>query len=119
MKRFIALLVMTVMIGTSFSVQAQTSSISGVRRNIATIIFCGLGGAVLGLSTLSFYGKPQENIGNITTGFGLGVIAGTIYVTTQTTMDQSFQNHDQKMGYQFASMTQKQKPPLFTMAFDF
>ncbi len=59
-----------------------------VRKQIASIIFAGLGGAVIGLSTLSFYGEPQEHINNIWTGLGLGIIAGTGYVTYQT-----FQNN--------------------------
>lgn len=50
-------------------------------RRIATIIYAGLGGAVLGLSTLSFYGQPQEKLANIAIGAAVGVIAGTAYVT--------------------------------------
>lgn len=60
------------------------TEMSQVRRNLATIIFCGLGGAVVGISTLSFYGQPQEHTSNITTGFALGVIGGTIYTTTHS-----------------------------------
>ena len=36
---------------------------------------------MLGLSTLSFYGRPQDRLGNIGVGFALGIIAGTFYVT--------------------------------------
>lgn len=53
----------------------------GPRRQLATIIYSGLGGAVLGLSTLSFYGRPQDKLSNIAVGFAVGVIAGTIAVT--------------------------------------
>ena len=55
----------------------------GPRRQIATIIYMGLGGAVLGLSTLSFYGRPQDHMKNIYLGFGVGVVIGTIYMTYQ------------------------------------
>ena len=55
--------------------------ISGPRKQLATIIFAGLGGAILGLSTLSFYGRPQDKLSNIAIGFAVGVIAGTSYVT--------------------------------------
>lgn len=58
----------------------EKSTFPNLRRNAATIIFCGLGGAVLGLSTLSFYGKPQEHMGNIYVGLGVGLIAGSGYV---------------------------------------
>ena len=53
----------------------------GPRRQLATIIYSGLGGAVLGLSTLSFYGRPQDKLSNIAVGFAVGVITGTIAVT--------------------------------------
>lgn len=66
--------------------QAEASQFFGVRRSVATIIFCGLGGAVLGISTLSFYGDPQNHIGNITTGLALGIIGGSVYVTTRDAM---------------------------------
>ena len=59
---------------------AQTSSMTTVKRSFATVMFAGLGGAVLGLSTLSFYGNPQEHIGNIWTGATLGVLGGVGYV---------------------------------------
>lgn len=53
----------------------------GPRRQLGTIIYAGLGGAVLGLSTLSFYGRPQDKLANIAIGFAVGVIGGTIAVT--------------------------------------
>lgn len=65
--------------GTAPEQRARPSG--GPRRQLATILFAGLGGAVLGLSTLSFYGRPQEKLSNIAIGFAFGVIAGTAYVT--------------------------------------
>ncbi len=56
----------------------------GPRKQLATIVFAGLGGAVLGLSTLSFYGRPQDRLGNIAVGFAVGIIIGTIYTTYST-----------------------------------
>jgi hypothetical protein len=53
----------------------------GPKRQAAIIIFAGLGGAVLGLSTLSFYGRPQDKLSNIAIGAAVGIIVGTIYVT--------------------------------------
>ncbi len=61
--------------------EEKTKSVSGPRKQLATIIFAGLGGAVLGLSTLSFYGRPQDNLSNIAIGFAVGVITGTVIVT--------------------------------------
>lgn len=65
--------------GTAPEQRARPSG--GPRRQLATILFAGLGGAVLGLSTLSFYGRPQEKLSNIAIGFAFGVIGGTTYVT--------------------------------------
>jgi hypothetical protein len=48
-------------------------------------MFAGLAGAVLGLSTLSFYGEPQEHIGNIWTGLALGALGGAGYVLSKST----------------------------------
>lgn len=57
------------------------SRMGGPRRQLATILFAGLGGFVLGLSTLSFYGRPQDKLQNLGIGFAVGIIAGTVYVT--------------------------------------
>ena len=62
----------------------QEENPRGPRKQLATIIFCGLGGAVLGVSTLSFYGRPQERLSNIAVGFALGIIAGAVYTTYRT-----------------------------------
>ncbi len=62
-------------------VRRERATQAGPRRQLATIIFTGLGGAVLGLSTLSFYGRPQDKLSNIAIGGAFGIIAGTIYVT--------------------------------------
>lgn len=68
----------------SFAQNASTAAQpggGGPRKQLATILFAGLGGAVLGLSTLSFYGRPQDKLSNIAIGFAFGVIVGTTFVT--------------------------------------
>lgn len=55
--------------------------LTGTRRQLATIVFAGLSGAILGLSTLSFYGRPQDHLSNIAVGFAVGIIGGTVYTT--------------------------------------
>lgn len=69
----------------------------GPRRQISTIVYMGLAGAVLGLSTLSFYGRPQDHLSNIPIGFGVGVVAGTIYMTYQaaTNPDEFYRSENQ------------------------
>ena len=61
--------------------EQKSNALSGPRKQLATIVFAGLGGAILGLSTLSFYGRPQEKLSNIAIGFAFGIIAGTAFVT--------------------------------------
>lgn len=66
---------------------AGNLSTQGAKKRINYIVVAGLGGAVLGLSTLSFYGRPQDKLSNIAIGFAFGVIAGTIMTTYQAASD--------------------------------
>lgn len=87
MRKWIAcLMTMVVVFGSSTAFaappdKAGQSISSGPRRHLANIVFAGLAGAVLGLSTLSFYGRPQDRLSNIAVGFAIGVIGGTMYST--------------------------------------
>ncbi|MCB0415391.1 MAG: hypothetical protein KDD50_13730 [Bdellovibrionales bacterium] len=87
-KMFSKIVVVILVLQFSVSVFAQNpptdSLVSKPRRQITTIIFAGLAGAILGLSTLSFYGRPQEKLSNIAVGFAIGVISGAVYTTYQT-----------------------------------
>lgn len=90
-----AKLILTLLLVTVFSItslpavgRAQSSTSTsgdggpmGPRQQVATIIFAGLAGAILGLSTLSFYGRPQDKLSNIAVGFAVGIIIGTGYTT--------------------------------------
>lgn len=82
MRKIITVLLLVVSISTL--AQAQVSTMNGFRRGFAIAAFAGIGGAVLGLSTLSFYGSPQEHTSNITTGFFLGVAGGLGYVVMES-----------------------------------
>jgi hypothetical protein len=64
---------------------SQTKTVSSWRKNTAIVLFSGIGGSLLGLSTLSFYGNPQEHTGNINTGTILGILAGIGYVVYDNT----------------------------------
>ncbi len=61
--------------------QGTSTASAGPRKHLANIVFAGLAGAVLGLSTLSFYGRPQDRLSNIAVGFAIGVIGGTMFST--------------------------------------
>lgn len=85
LKRIIVGLLITLFLTDgAWGQETQAKRNTGARRQLATIVFAGLGGAILGLSTLSFYGRPQEQLANIGIGFAVGVIAGTAYVTFRT-----------------------------------
>lgn len=77
MKQLICVVILLFSIS---SYGAGRSEFSIARRGVATVMISGLGGAVLGISTLSFYGRPEEHVGNIYLGLGLGLIAGMTYL---------------------------------------
>lgn len=60
---------------------SQKSSSSGPKKQLGIIIFSGVAGGLLGLSTLSFYGRPQDKLANIAIGFAIGIIGGAVYTT--------------------------------------
>ncbi len=79
-KEFVFILLMAFCLSFRTPALAQSKGLE-LKRNVARVLFSTLGGAILGLSTLSFYGEPQEHTANITTGALLGLIAGGGYVT--------------------------------------
>lgn len=75
--------------------KANKSVSAGPRRHLANIIFAGLAGAVLGLSTLSFYGRPQDKLNNIAIGAAIGVIGGTLFSTYKAASEpRDFYGHE-------------------------
>lgn len=83
----------------TFAAAANQSEMvtAGPRRHLSKIVFAGLAGALLGLSTLSFYGRPQERLSYIPIGFAVGVIAGTVFTTYKAaTEPRDFYGFDQR-----------------------
>ncbi|NQZ01406.1 MAG: hypothetical protein HRT45_12150 [Bdellovibrionales bacterium] len=109
--------------------QNQPGITSGPRKQLAVIVFAGLAGAILGLSTLSFYGRPQDHLSNIAVGFAVGIIVGTSYTTYKAaTQPYEFYNSDydpriapQPMFESTAGMSllPGQKPVSFNYQFSF
>jgi hypothetical protein len=60
--------------------QEQDDVIKNTQDDILLVAAAGAGGAILGLSTLSFYETPSQHISNLWTGAALGIIAGVIFV---------------------------------------
>lgn len=60
--------------------QGEDDIIKNTQNDLLLVAGAGAGGAIIGLSTLSFYDKPSKNISNIWTGAAIGVIAGVVFV---------------------------------------
>lgn len=73
--------------------QQESDLASQSLNDFLIVAGAGLGGAVLGLSTLSFVEEPSEHTNNILVGGALGIIAGVIVVVylkaTETTQQMS------------------------------
>ena len=60
--------------------EPEDDIISSTQNDLVLVGVAGATGAVLGLSTLSFYDEPSTHISNVWTGAAIGVIAGVIWV---------------------------------------
>ena len=58
----------------------DASLLADSMNDVAIVSGCGLGGAILGLSTLSFVEKPSEHLRSIVVGGALGIIVGVAVV---------------------------------------
>lgn len=61
--------------------KTETTSPAGPSKHLSTIVFAGVAGGILGLSTLSFYGRPQLKLTHIAIGAAIGIIGGAMYTT--------------------------------------
>lgn len=60
--------------------QSEDDFVKNTQNDVLLVAAAGAGGAILGLSTLSFYDKPSKHIANVWTGAAIGIIAGVIFV---------------------------------------
>jgi hypothetical protein len=107
------ILIVSFLFVTSLMNPARAQSQSTFKRTTATVLFSSIGGGILGLSTLSFYGKPQEHTDNITTGVLLGFIAGVSYVMYDN-YGQQAQNPPKPLFEMAAHFEQKKRGPSFS-----
>lgn len=84
--------------------KAGETTTQGAKKRLSTIVFAGLAGAILGLSTLSFYGRPQDKLNNIAVGAAVGIIGGAIYSTFKaaTETHEYYNLRDEKDGLLYA-----------------
>lgn len=73
------LLIYSFVIGQSVA-QDDVNIVDNSLKDVMLVAATGVGGAVLGLSTLSFVEEPSEHLKNIVIGGALGVIAGVAIV---------------------------------------
>ena len=122
MKKLFALMSILLMT-TAAQAQMVNQTQRQFKRSAATIIFASLGGGVLGLSTLSFYGRPEEHTGNITSGAALGLITGIVYVAMDTTKPKpaaySQSPWIQDSDFVKNAKTKPLQSPVFAMNFSF
>jgi len=77
------LLLLTLLVYSSLGYAQQESQSDFAQESLedATLVaWAGAGGAILGLSTLSFVDKPDDHFKNIYVGAALGVVAGVALV---------------------------------------
>jgi len=60
--------------------EGEDDIIKNTQNDIFLVAGAGAGGALIGLSTLSFYDKPSKHISNVWTGAAIGIIAGVVFV---------------------------------------
>lgn len=81
MIRWLTFVTVFTMLLNFSSIGSAAEAGAGAKRSIATVLFSSLGGAIVGLSTLSFYSDAQNHTNNITIGSLLGFIGGVAYLT--------------------------------------
>ncbi len=86
MKKFLcAILTVTLILSSAtfnpaLAQESEDDIVKNTQQDIMLVGIAGGGGAILGLSTLSFMDKPSRHVRNIWTGAALGIIAGVIFV---------------------------------------
>lgn len=60
----------------TFAQSSKNDLVDSSIRDISTVMMTGAGGAVLGLSTLSFVDEPKDHLRNILVGGAIGIIVG-------------------------------------------
>ncbi|MBN1114815.1 MAG: hypothetical protein JXA66_05705, partial [Oligoflexia bacterium] len=76
MKRYLYVLLIMTFLGTRSGYGAIDP-----KEQMQIILFSGLGGAVLGLSTLSFYSEPQDHLRNIAIGGAVALVGSVVFTT--------------------------------------
>jgi hypothetical protein len=99
MKKFVVLLTLTLSMQAFAQVNQNENIVEDTKRDLYIITGAGLGGAILGLSTLSFVSEPEDHTKNIVVGGSLGIIGGVIVVAMlQAERTKSYSDPDYIQG---------------------
>ncbi|MBL7665065.1 MAG: hypothetical protein JNM93_08020 [Bacteriovoracaceae bacterium] len=85
MKSIFLCFLMSLMISGALAQDSGTSESNlaeDTKRDLIIISGAGLGGAILGLSTLSFVNEPSKHWKNVMVGGAVGIIVGVIVVAS-------------------------------------
>jgi hypothetical protein len=77
---FISVITLTFLMSTSFAQKEEASLMDESVGDFYVVGGIGLGGMILGLSTLSFESEPKEHYDRIYTGTAIGIIIGVFVV---------------------------------------
>lgn len=77
---FMAIILFLLLAASSKIVAAEFKPVEKFSKDMITVLAIGAGGAVLGLSTLSFVEEPTEHFKSILVGFSLGIIIGVAII---------------------------------------
>ena len=73
---FLVISLFMTMAKPSFAQSNKSEFVDSSIRDITLVMATGAGGAVLGLSTLSFVDEPEDHLRNIVVGGAIGIIIG-------------------------------------------
>jgi hypothetical protein len=75
-RNFITAVTLVIFAPNNIQAQEGGGFLAGTLRDLLIITGAGVGGAVLGLSTLSFVDEPSKNMKNIVNGGSIGIMIG-------------------------------------------
>jgi hypothetical protein len=79
------------------------------KNDFLIVVSAGLGGAILGLSTLSFVEEPKDHTDNIMTGAAIGIIVGVAVVAYMQAEKSSAMFYDEQANNSLEFDTKNRK----------
>lgn len=89
MKKWLSLIVIFQFLNFNLAFAEQEDVLAKTREDILIVVAAGAGGAVLGLSTLSFVDMPSKSLYNIWAGASIGIAIGVAYVAYHSAQQNS------------------------------